>query len=249
MEKVSLTAELRGDKKAKAVLRDHKIPGVLYGHDVKNEHLTVDKKQFTHVFQKAGLSTLVDLEIKDKPATKVLVHDVQYHPLTDLPIHVDFYKVNLTEKIKTEITLSFIGLAPAVDELQGSLIQNKDHVNIEALPQDLVSEIEVDTGVLKTFEDRIHIKDLAIPKGIEVLDDPEEVVALVQPPRSEEELAELEQKVEEKVEDIEIEKKGKEEESEEGAEAAEGEKGARTGESEKTEEKPAPEPAQKKEEK
>ncbi len=197
------------------------MPGIVYGHGFNNEAVVIAKKDLLKAHEQAGQSSLIDLTIADKAAYKVLIHELQYDPVSDEPIHVDLYRVKMTEKIKTEIPIKLVGEAPAVEDLQGTLIQNKDELRVEALPQDLVHEIEVDISRLKTFEDKIHVKDLTIPSGIEVQEEPEEVVALVQPPRSEEELAELEEKVEEKVEDIEVEEKGKEEgvEGEEGEDA------------------------------
>lgn len=129
----------------------------------------------------------------------------------------------MTEKIVTEIPLKFIGEAPAVVDLDGTLLVNRDNIEVECLPTDLVHEIEVDISSLKTFDDLIKVADLKIPKGLEVLNDPNEVVASVTPPRSEEELAELEAPVEEKVEEVEeVEKERKEEE--EAEEETEGEK-------------------------
>lgn len=219
MEVVTLDAKARPTRsKAKALLRQNIVPGIVYGHGFPNEAIVVDKAKLQKVFERAGHSSLVNLMLHNKKPYQVLIHHIQYHPISDEPIHLDLYRVKMTEKIKTEIPLKLIGEAPAIEELQGTLIQNKDHLRVEALPQDLVHEIEVDVSVLRTFEVKIHIKDLNIPKGIELQEDPEEVVALVQPPRSEEELAELEEKVEEKIEQVEVEEKGKEEEA--GAEEA-----------------------------
>jgi len=134
-----------------------------------------------------------------------LVHEVQIDPVTMKAIHIDFYKVNMKEKIKTEIPIKKIGESSAVVDLEGILVTNRDEVEVECLPADLIPEIEVDLSALKTFDDVIKVSNLKVPATIEILDDPEEVVFLVQPPRSEEELAELEEKPEEDVEAVEVE--------------------------------------------
>lgn len=237
MAQFALAAKPRPEKiKAKPLVKQGLVPGIVYGHGFDNEALVITKKDLVKVHEQAGQSSLIDLSVADKTTYKVLIHELQYDPVSDEPIHVDLYRVKMTEKIKTEIPIKLVGEAPAVEDLQGTLIQNKDELRVEALPQNLVHEIEVDVSRLKTFEDKIYVKDLTVPNGIEVQEEPEEVVALVQPPRSEEELAELEQKVEEKVDEIEVEKKGKEEEEvEAGAEGAEAAEGG------KTAEKPPPE--------
>ncbi|MFA5129278.1 MAG: hypothetical protein WC445_04995, partial [Patescibacteria group bacterium] len=132
--------------------------------------------------------------------------------ISNQPIHLDIYKVKMSEKLTTEIPLSFINESAAVLELEGNLVKNFDALEVECLPNDLVSEFEVDLSLLKTFDDTIKIADIKIPKTIEVKADPEEVVALVMPPRSEEEMAELETEVVEDVEAVEVEEKAKEDE-------------------------------------
>lgn len=214
MEQITLQAQPRPtDRKARVLLREQLIPAISYGHGFDNEPVVVAKRELMKVYERAGHSSLIDLAVTGQEPYKVLIHDIQYHPLTDQPVHVDLYRVKMTEKIKTEIPLKLVGVAPAVDDLQGTLIQNKDHLRVEALPQDLVHEIEVDVSALKTFEEKILVRDIKIPKGVTVHEDSEDVVALAQPPRSEEELAELEEKVEEKVEEVEVEEKGKDEEA------------------------------------
>jgi large subunit ribosomal protein L25 len=128
----------------------------------------------------------------------------------------------MDEKIKTEIPLEFVGESEAVEQLDGSLVTNRDNVEVECLPADLVSEIQVNISELKTFEDSISVKDLAIPQGIEVLTDSEEVIAVVEPPRSEEELAELEESAAEEEKEA-IEQMGAEAEGEEAESETEGE--------------------------
>ncbi|MEI8061208.1 MAG: 50S ribosomal protein L25 [Candidatus Berkelbacteria bacterium] len=216
VEEYELSAELRADEKAKFVRNEKKIPAVVYGNEFKNSSIAVDAKVFNKVFSEAGESALINLKIDVEPKVKVLVHDIQRNAVTGDIIHIDFYKVNMKEKIKTAIPIVEIGEAPAVIDLEGALINNRDEVEVECLPGDLIPEIEVDISVLKTFDDVIKVSDLKVPAGIEILDDMEEVVFLIQPPRSDEELAELEEEVKEDVESVEV----------EGAKPAEGEEGA-----------------------
>ncbi len=118
----------------------------------------------------------------------------------------------MTEKVSAEVALVFTGESPAVKEQGGILVKTLDHLRVEGLPGDLVSEVSVDLAVLKNFEDRILVGGLSVPSGLTVLDAKDEVVALVEPPRSEEELAALSEKVEEKVEEVGVVEKEKPEE-------------------------------------
>lgn len=194
METINLKAAVRAEtgRAAKKLKVDKKIPAVLYGRGAENMNLSFDKQEFNKIYKEAGSSTIVTLQIEGQAPIKSLILEVQYNPVTDEIIHADLYKVNMKEEIHTEIPLEFVGEAPAVKDLEGNLITSKDAIEVKCLPDKLVSEIQVDISVLKTFEDSIKVGDLSIPEGIEVLADPEETVAMVSEPRSEEELEEME---------------------------------------------------------
>ena len=140
-----------------------------------------------------------------------LIHEVNLDPLTSKPRHVDFYAVTKGEKVEVAIPLEFVGVSPAV-EAGANLVKVMHEVEVEADPMNLPHDIPVDLSVLKAINDRIHARDLVLPAGVELVGEPEEVVALVQEV--------VEEKVEEAPADIsaiEVEKKGKEEAPEEGA--------------------------------
>lgn len=218
-----LEAQLREERGKKAkLLRDKgMIPAVLYGHGVKNVNLMVDARVFEKIYKQAGSSSLVDLQVAGQKPTKILIQEVQYDPTGGRVLHVDFHQVKMTEKIHAEVEINFIGESKAVKELGGILVKNISSLEIECLPQDLIHEFKVDISVLENFEQMIRIKDLKLPATITIKENDDEVVASVQPPRSEEELKSLEEKVEEKVEDVaKVEKKKKEEEEETSASPA-----------------------------
>jgi len=198
MEKIKITANKRDIKKEKAkkLRREGLIPAVIYGKGKDSLPLKVEALSFNKVYKQAGHSTIIDLSI-DGSEKKVLVQDVSVHPVTDNIEHIDFYEVSMKEKITTTVPLKFVGDAPAVADLGGTLLTSKDELEIECLPTDLPHEIEVDLSVLSDFEAVIHVADIKIPQGVEVKDEAEETVASVEPPRSEEELAELEEPIEE----------------------------------------------------
>lgn len=206
-------------KKVKNIRAEGMMPAVLYGKKIESEAISIPLANFEKTFDEAGTSSLIDLTIDSAKPIKVLSHEPQNDPVSGKPIHVDFYRVRMDEKIKTEIPLNFIGESQAVEQLEGSLVTNKDAVDVECLPADLISEITVDISSLKTFEDTIKISDLNIPDNIEILHEADEVIALVEEPRSEEELAELEDTSAEDEEKEALEKMG----AESGAEGEEGE--------------------------
>lgn len=210
---ISLSVKIRKTlgKKTKTLRKEGFLPAILYGPRIKPLPLKVDSKDFKKAYKTAGESSLISLKI-GKKESKVLIHDVQHHPLTDEFLHVDFYQPLLKEKVTATISLVFVEEAPAVEELGGTLIKNISEVEVKGLPQELPKEIQVNIGSLKTFGDDILIKDLKTEKDIEILKEPDEVVASVVPPREEEKIEEeLAKPVEEKAEEPEKEEEKEEE--------------------------------------
>jgi len=229
------TREVTG-KGVKNLRKQNLVPAVIYGRDVAPKNLVVEYLPFSRLYKEAGESTLIDLKINDSAPVKVLVQEVQNDPITGKFAHVDFRQIKMTEKIKAEALLKFVGESPAVKELGGTLVHSVEKIEIECLPQDLVHEIEVDISLLKTFEERIQIKDLKISGGIKVLSDMNATVASVEAPLTEEEMkAELETPIAEKVEEVKVVEKEKKEEGE--AEAAPAEKADKKEEKKKEEKK------------
>lgn len=225
-----LAAKIRKEvgKKVKVLRKKDILPAVLYGHKIKNLNLELDSKEFEKIYKEAGESSLITLVITkgedeakasspslnvegEKQKLLVLIHDIQFDPLTEKPIHIDFYQPELKEEVEVTVPLIFEGESKAVKDLGGTLVKNISEVEVKALPQNLPHEIKIDIGNLKTFEDNILIKDLIVSKEVKILKEPEEIVAKVTRPEKVEE--ELEKPVEEKVEEVEkVEKKPKEEE-------------------------------------
>ncbi|MBI4098827.1 MAG: 50S ribosomal protein L25 [Candidatus Magasanikbacteria bacterium] len=209
---------------AQLVRASDKIPGVVYGPQFASLSITLAKREFLHILKDAGESTLIDCVIEgQKDPVAVLIQEVQFDPLNDQVTHVDLRQVDLSQKIEADIELKFVGEAPAVKAEGGSLVRAADTIKVKCLPKDLVHEIEVSIDSLKTFDDVIKVKDIAVPAAMEVLSHAEDVVAKVAAPMTEEELKALEEKPVMDVAAVEVEEKGKKEE-----EAAEGEAASTT---------------------
>lgn len=218
MESIVLAAERRSTvgRPVVQIRRLKNIPAVLYGHGITNANVTLNGVAFLKVYRQAGSSSLVDLVVDGGQPTKVLIHEIQRHPTTGDVIHVDLYQVRMTEKLETEIDLEFVGESPAVREQGGILVRPLDKVHVRCLPADLVPSLSVDISKLDSFDAKIHVSDLVVPPGLEILDKPEEMIANVTPPRSEEELKALDEQTVESdavaaVGDVEKEKKPDEE--------------------------------------
>ncbi len=200
---VALSAKIRKDlgKKVKQARKKGIIPAVLYGPKIENISLEIDLKEFEKVYQEAGESSLIQLQV-DKKDFLVLIHAVKIDAVSQKPIHIDFYQPRLDEEITATVPLVFEGQAPAVKDLGGTLVRNIHELEVKALPQNLPHEIKVDISKLKTFEDNILVKDLIIPKEVKILKTPDETITFVSEPEKIEE--ELEKPIEEKVEEVKI---------------------------------------------
>ncbi len=195
MEKIVLKAEKRTEK-SNAARAKNLLPSVIYGKGKEAISLSIDQSEFKKAYKEVGSSAIITLKVDEKDKN-VLVQDVQKHPVTDEFIHADFYEVSLTEKITTNVPIKFIGDSPAVLDQNGTLMTNKNELEVECLPLDLPHEIEIDISSLDNFEKAIHVSDIVLSDKVEIKDDPEVMVVTVEPPRSEEELAELEEPVSE----------------------------------------------------
>ncbi len=198
MEKVTLKANIRANvgKAIQTLRASGMVPCNVYGKGKKNLNLSVSLHDIEKIFRETGTTSILLLDIENEGIKNVLIHDLSFNPVTSKIEHVDFYEVSMTEKITTNVPLSFTGDSSAVIDLQGSLLTSKDEVQVECLPGNLPHSIEVDISVLSDFDTVIHISDIKSPEGVEILDDPEETVVFVEAPRSEEEMAELEEPVE-----------------------------------------------------
>ena len=209
-------------KKVKLLRNSGLIPINLYGKGIENQSLEADAKQFNKIFHDAGVSSLISLIIENQKPIKVLFKEPQMHYMTGTLTRVDMYQVNMKEKIRTELPIEYIGESIAVTENEGKLVTSLDKIEVECLPDDLVQHIEVDISKLTEFDQAVHVSELNIPAGIEVLTDPELVVCVVQAPLSEEELAaqlaEDEKTEEEAVAEVEVDEKKAEDEEGESAE-------------------------------
>jgi large subunit ribosomal protein L25 len=196
MDKVVIKSQAREEGLAKNLRKKGLLPVVVYGQGKKTLSLMIDRVEFEKAYREAGTSQIIDLEIEGASKKNVLVHQVDHHPVSGLVTHVDFYEISMKEKITTEVPLVYTGDSAAVIEMSGTLTTNKDAIEVECLPGDLPHEIVVDISSLTDFDSAIHVSDIKVGEGVEIKNAPEEVIASVEPPRSEEEMAGLDEEIE-----------------------------------------------------
>lgn len=164
------------------------LPAVIYGEGVESLPLAVARKDFDKIFREAGETGVVTLKIAGGGEYNALIHEVAEDPMTLEPIHADFYAVRMDKPLEAKIPLVFTGESPAVKNEQGILVKILHELEVKALPKDLPHEIAVDLSRLEHIEDKLHVSDVPLPEGVHVLAHATEVVALVEPPRSQAEL-------------------------------------------------------------
>lgn len=193
------------------------VPGVVYGPGRDATSVVTGSVELEKLYNSAGESTLIDFSIEGESPVKVLIQDVQVDPVKGNITHVDFRQIKMDEEMTAEIELNFVGEAPAVKALGGTLVKSEDTLEIVCLPKDLVSSVDVDLSVLATFDDAIYVKDIALPAGIKLYDEDmaDALVAKVSAPLTEEQLKAMEESNAVGVDQIEVEKKGKEEKEDE----------------------------------
>lgn len=181
MEKHKLSAEKRKleGHKVKNLRQQGVLPGNIYGKGVKSLSVQVPAKDFLKVYKDAGETGIIELAVGDGESHPVLVHNLQLHPVTSKPLHVDFHQVNLSEKVKATVPVVTLGEAPAVASKLGILLTPISELEVEALPADLPEKIEVDVASLAAVDQEIKVKDLKISDKVTVSADPELVVAKI----------------------------------------------------------------------
>jgi large subunit ribosomal protein L25 len=165
-------------KRSRRLVREGKIPAIVYGHNTEPTPIVLDRLEFQKVFVKSGRTHLVDLAI-DGRTEKVLVREIQTHPRRLGPIHVDFYQVNLQEKIEVEVPVHLVGESAAVKRGDADILQPMHTVRIEVLPSEIPEAFEVDLTPLEEIESELRVSELKVPKGVTILDDPEDLVVKI----------------------------------------------------------------------
>ena len=194
MEALELKAEVRQitGKQVAQLRRQGYVPAVIYGNNLENDLIQIEAKALRKVLAQAGTHQLIALQVGDKRPRMTLARELQIDSIKRSYLHVDFYAVNMKEKVTAQVPVVFEGVSPAVKDLDGILVHGMTEVEIECLPGDLIAAIEVNIESLVELDDMITVADLKVPSSITVLSDPESMVAKVEAPRIEEEAVEEE---------------------------------------------------------
>ncbi len=180
MEEIVLKANQRTitGKQVRAIRREGKLPATIYGHYIDPVSIEMDLRDTSRKLTGLAPSALVTVEV-DGTKHKTLVREKQRNKLTGILLHVDFLAVSMTEKLRAGVYIEVTGLSPAIKDFNGVLVTGMDEVEVECLPQDLPERIVVDVSGLLKIGDGLYVRDLVVPEGVKVLEEPETMVALI----------------------------------------------------------------------
>jgi len=228
MQNTVLEAEIREGSSSRGSLRGlregQKIPGVIYGGRKPPLPIVVSEKALKKATEAAGANTVLTLK-HPKGEDTVLLKEISHDVVTHRPLHVDFQRITLTQKLTVKVHLKLVGEAPGV-KLQGGILEHlMREIEVKCLPTAIPHELTVDISTLE-INHSIRVKDLVAPADVEIHQDPEQILVNIVAPREEEVAAPA--AAEGVTAEPEVIAKGKKEEEGEGAAAEKGEKGKET---------------------
>ncbi len=194
MEVVQIDASSRvvTGKKVKALRKTGLTPIHIYGKARESKALQADAKSLQKILLKVGKNRPVSIVQGAKDSGEVdtvaFVREVQRHPVSGHLLHVDFYLVSVKERMTAEVPVLIVGEAPAMKVGGGILIHALHTLDVECLPMDVPEEIRVDISSLDDFEKVVRVADISVAGNVTILNDPDEMIAKVNPPRMEEEV-------------------------------------------------------------
>ncbi len=216
MPKLKIT-ERDNKIKLSSLRAEGSIPAVYYSSKEKTTSISIDKIDFKKVLKEVGETSVLELE-GEKGKINVMIHDIQLDPVSSDIIHVDFYAIKKGQKVEVSVPLEFEGESPA-EKLGAVLVKVLHEIEVEGEPQNIPQHFTIDIASLVDLDSQILVKDISVPKGVEIITGGDEVVVAISEAKEEE----PEEVVEVDMENIEVEQKGKKEEDGEG-EPAETEK-------------------------
>lgn len=184
MAKVKLDAQLRtetGKGAARSLRREGWVPAVLYGYGEETRACQVETKEMEKLIQSGAYeSTLIDLNLQNGETSRVLIREVQIHPYRPEVLHVDFLAVHKGEKVRLDVPIRLLGVAPGVKE--GGIMEHLRHeVEVRCDPDEIPEALEFDISQMD-IGDSVTVGQLGVPAGVEILEDLDSTVAAVVPP-------------------------------------------------------------------
>ena len=187
MDGLQITLEKREviGKKVSNLRKNGLVPVHLYGPEVDSVSLQCASLPLSKIVLQAGTNIPINVSIDGSEDQVCFVREVQYHPVKDHIIHVDFMSVNISKPVTARVPVRIEGTSPAVRTMGGTLLQPLESVTVEALPLEIPEYLSLAAELLVDFETNLYVKDLEIPDGIQIINNDSEMLASVVAPRVE----------------------------------------------------------------
>jgi len=173
-------------KKVSELRSNGLTPIHMYGPEIESSPLQCDSKILDSVITDAGTNIPVTVNVDGGEQNNLcFIREVQYHPVTNKVLHVDFMKVQVEKSVRAQVPISVIGTSPAVRTMGGTLLQPLLTLTVEALPLEIPKTITLEAELLVDFETNFYVSDIEVDEGVNVINEASEMVASVVAPRVE----------------------------------------------------------------
>lgn len=171
-------------KKVKRLRLDGLLPANIYGPGIPSLAVQLPSRDAREMLIAHGTNTLIQLQVDDEQESRpVMVRAAPRDPVSGVLQHLDFHQVDLTQSTRATVPIVITGEAPAVNTLAGILLQGADRIQVEALPSDVPTQIEISVDGLDELDQQITVADISVPEGVTLLSDPSVMLARVSRPR------------------------------------------------------------------
>ena len=189
MPDLVLTVEYRdvNGKKVSTLRNEGITPVHMYGPGIDPRSLQCDTALVDKIVSEAGGNIPVTINLAGEDDEVCFIREVQYHPVKDVIIHVDFMKVDITKEVEAQVPVIIQGTSPAVRNLGGTLLQPLQAVTVRALPMEIPAQLTLKAEVLVDYDTNLYVRDLVDMDSVAIINDESELIASVVPPRIERE--------------------------------------------------------------
>jgi len=189
MPDLVLTVEYRdvNGKKVSTLRNEGITPVHMYGPGIDPRSLQCDTALVDKIVSEAGGNIPVTINLAGEDDEVCFIREVQYHPVKDVIIHVDFMKVDVTKEVEAQVPVIIQGTSPAVRNLGGTLLQPLQAVTVRALPMEIPAQLTLQAEVLVDYDTNLYVRDLVDMDSVAIINDESELIASVVPPRIERE--------------------------------------------------------------
>lgn len=175
--------ETTGKEAAKVMRRAGQIPAVIYGHGQDNINLSINARELSDLLAHHGLTNLIVLG-GDGGGETAVIKQVQRHPVKNTPTAIDFVRVSRNEKIHAKVPIVLIGEQADIKSGEGLLVQSLQEIELVGTPGNLPDSIQLDISNLELDGAALHVRDISVPAGVEIVTDADSAIAAVNHPKT-----------------------------------------------------------------